>query len=100
MGDGISASTKNATPNWDMYLAESDVIRNGHGICMAKSHLYATILRNSGIPAAFCYQILGAKQKNHFYPHGFNAVYFKSLGKWVRLDARGNKPGQNAKFSV
>lgn len=155
IGDGISVSTKNPHPNWDMYLAEtdvvdykspevqqvcrqfepfrgdevllaekafyfvqnefphssdckrtelavsaSDVIKNGHGICMAKSHLYAAILRNFGIPAGFCYQILCAKQKNHFYPHGFNAVYFKSLKKWVRLDPRGNKPGQNAKFST
>ena len=29
--------------------------------------------------------------------HGFNAVY---LGKWVKLDARGNKTGIQAAFSL
>lgn len=84
----------------ELSITASDVIKNGHGICMAKSHLFAAILRNFGIPVGFCYQILRAKTPNHFYPHGFNAVYFKSLGRWIRLDARGNKPGQNARFSV
>lgn len=84
----------------ELSITASDVIKNGHGICMAKSHLFAAILRNFGIPTGFCYQILCGKQKNHFYPHGFNAVYFKSLEKWIRLDARGNKKGQNARFSI
>ena len=29
-----------------------------------------------------------------------NTVYIDSLQKWIRLDARGNKPGVNAKFSL
>ncbi len=84
----------------ELSISASDVIKNGHGICFAKSHLYAAILRNFGIPCGFCYQILCAKQKNHFYPHSLNAVYFYELKRWVRLDVRGNKPGQNAKFSI
>ncbi|MDD6929254.1 MAG: transglutaminase domain-containing protein [Treponema sp.] len=84
----------------ELSISASDVIKNGHGLCFAKSHLYAAILRNFGIPCGFCYQILCAKEKNHFYPHSLNAVYFKTLNKWIHLDARGNKPGQNAKFSI
>lgn len=84
----------------ELSIKASDVIKNGHGLCMAKSHLYAAMLRYFGIPCGFCYQILRAKTPNHFYPHGLNAVYFESLGKWVRLDPRGNKAGQDARFSI
>lgn len=30
----------------------------------------------------------------------FNAVYLYSLGRWIRLDARGNHEGVNAQFST
>lgn len=83
----------------ELSISASDVIKNGHGLCFAKSHLFAAILRNFGVPVGFCYQILEGS-RNHFYPHGLNAVYFEDLKKWVRLDARGNAPGQNARFSV
>ncbi len=32
--------------------------------------------------------------------HGLNAVYLKSINQWIRLDARGNKEGINAQFSI
>ena len=32
--------------------------------------------------------------------HGLNGVYLREYGKWIRLDARGNKPGVNAQFSI
>ncbi len=32
--------------------------------------------------------------------HGLNAVYMKDLDRWIRLDARGNKPGVDARFSI
>ena len=32
--------------------------------------------------------------------HGLIAVYVESLKKWIRLDARGNKDGVNAQFSL
>jgi hypothetical protein len=32
--------------------------------------------------------------------HGLNAVYIEDLNKWIRLDARGNKSGVNAQFSL
>jgi transglutaminase-like putative cysteine protease len=77
----------------------SDVLRSGHGICYAKSHLLAAILRYHGIPAGFCYQRLREENSPSGYVlHGLNAVYFSCPGKWVRLDARGNKPGVDVQF--
>ncbi|WP_048138298.1 MULTISPECIES: transglutaminase family protein [unclassified Methanosarcina] len=80
----------------------SEVLEAGHGICCAKSHLLAAMLRYFGIPTGFCYQKLCSGQEgiNRKVLHGLNAVYLKDLNKWVRLDARGNKPGVDAQFSI
>lgn len=32
--------------------------------------------------------------------HGLNGVYIKDYKKWIRLDARGNKTGVDAQFSI
>ena len=32
--------------------------------------------------------------------HALNGVFLKSLNRWIRLDARGNKPGVQAEFSI
>jgi len=69
----------------------SDVLRERVGICHAKAHLLAALLRAQGIPAGFCYQELSAL-------HGLNAVYLH--GKWARLDARGNRTGARGEFSL
>ena len=69
----------------------SDVLRERVGICHAKAHLLAALLRAQGIPAGFCYQELSAL-------HGLNAVHLR--GKWVRLDARGNRTGAGGEFSL
>ncbi|WP_372669918.1 transglutaminase domain-containing protein [Amycolatopsis kentuckyensis] len=69
----------------------SDVLRERVGICYAKAHLLAALLRAQGIPAGFCYQELSAL-------HGLNAVHLR--GKWVRLDARGNRTGAHGEFSL
>jgi transglutaminase-like putative cysteine protease len=79
----------------------SEVLEAGHGICCAKAHLFAAMLRYFGIPAGFCYQKLSLSQDiNTKFLHGLNAVYLKDLDKWIRLDARGNKPGRDAQFSI
>lgn len=80
----------------------SEVLEFGHGICCAKSHLFAAMLRFYGIPAGFCYQKLCSGQEgiNRKVLHGLNAVYLKDLNRWIRLDARGNKPGVDAQFSI
>ncbi|HEY8909382.1 MAG TPA: transglutaminase-like domain-containing protein [Desulfosporosinus sp.] len=80
----------------------SEVLREKQGICYAKSHLLAAILRSLGIPTGFCYQklILDDEIKPWIILHGLNAIYIKSLRKWIRVDARGNKDGVSAEFSL
>lgn len=77
----------------------SDVLAQGTGYCYAKSHLLAALLRANGIPAGLCYQRLSVAGDGAPYClHGLNAVHLEAHG-WVRLDARGNKPGVEARFT-
>ena len=80
----------------------SEVLKAGHGICFAKSHLLAALLRCKSVPAGFCYQklILDDETAPVLVYHGLNGVYIKDYEKWIRLDARGNKTGVNAQFSI
>lgn len=80
----------------------SEVLKTGHGICFAKAHLLAALLRYKSIPAGFCYQklILDDETTPVLIYHGLNGVYIKDSRKWIRLDARGNKSGVNAQFST
>jgi len=84
--------------SWDIQNAlitwkASAVLEKKHGLCYAKSHLLAALLRANGIPAGMCYQYLrlDGTQQSELILHGLNAVHFASIGRWVRLDARGNK---------
>jgi transglutaminase-like putative cysteine protease len=77
----------------------SEVLRSGSGICYAKSHLLAALLRANEIPAGLCYQRLSRDDKGPpFCLHGLNAVYLSDFG-WYRIDSRGNKEGVNAQFT-
>ena len=80
----------------------SEVLHHGTGICFAKSHLLAALLRAVTIPAGFCYQVLRLDPlvDNETVLHGFNAIYLATLDKWIRVDARGNTNGINAQFSI
>lgn len=80
----------------------SEVLREKVGICWAKANLLAALMRANGIPAGICYQrlTLGDTPDTGYCIHALNAVYLKSVGRWVRLDARGNKPGVCAQFST
>ncbi|MGW3140469.1 transglutaminase-like domain-containing protein [Streptomyces sp. NPDC001139] len=69
----------------------SDVLEQGTGICYAKSHALAALLRAEDIPTALCYQKFDVV-------HGLVAVRFH--GAWHRQDPRGNKPGVDAQFSL
>ncbi|PLX84958.1 MAG: Cro/Cl family transcriptional regulator [Desulfuromonas sp.] len=90
--------------SWDYRLnpvtcRASEVLRHGTGYCDAKSHLLAALLRARGIPAGFCYQRLSLKGDSAPYClHGMNAVHLPGHG-WYRVDARGNKPGVDARFT-
>ncbi len=80
----------------------SEVLEHGEGICYAKSHLLAALLRRQSLPAGICYQrlTLGDTPETGYCVHALNTVFLPSLGRWIRLDARGNKPGVNAQFSM
>lgn len=74
-------------------VTAEDVVRKGHGICYAKSHLLAALMRSAGIPAGFCYQltILDDETAPYLVVHALNAIFLDaegSVGRWVRLDAR------------
>ena len=80
----------------------SDVLLVREGICYAKAHLLAAVLRCNRIPAGFCYQriLLDDDLAPYLVLHGLNAVYIAKYDRWVRLDTRGNKPGVDAQFSL
>lgn len=79
----------------------SEVLAHKHGICCAKAHLLAAILRYLNIPAGFCYQWLTSDDDpNLLVLHGLNGVYLQSVKKWIRLDARGNKTSVKAEFNI
>ncbi|MFH8974591.1 transglutaminase domain-containing protein [Streptomyces sp. NPDC017890] len=69
----------------------SDVLEQRTGICYAKAHALAALLRAEDIPTALCYQRFDVV-------HGLVAVRFN--GAWHRQDPRGNKPGVEARFSL
>lgn len=77
----------------------SEVLRHRTGICYAKAHLLAALLRAAGIPTGLCYQVLRYDTSSErLVVHGLNGIYLESLGRWIRVDARGNKPGVNAQL--
>lgn len=87
--------------SWDVAdprvtLTAGEVLEHRVGLCYAKSHLLAALLRGEGIPTGLCYQRLvdGAR----FVLHGLVAVHLR--GDWHRQDARGNKEGVDAQFSL
>ena len=92
-----SFDTKNAT----VTINAEDALAQHEGICFAKSHVLATLLRGMGIPAGFCYQRVLRKGtvESGYALHGLNAVHLPDVG-WFRLDPRGNKPGIDAQFST
>jgi transglutaminase-like putative cysteine protease len=93
--------------SWDIQSTRvtckaSEVLNYKEGICYAKANLLAALLRSQGIPTGFCYQrlmIFDTPDKGYSL-HALNGVFLKSLNKWIRLDARGNKPGVQAEFSI
>ena len=78
----------------------SDVLKHETGICHAKSNLLAALLRSQGIPVGFCFQrcTLMDDDSAGYCVHCYNAVWLD--GRWIKLDARGNKAGVNAQFSL
>lgn len=70
----------------------SEVLALGHGLCFAKSHLLAALLRFAGHPAGFCYvKLVDDEKPGRFVLHGFVAVRWQPTGSWILLDPRGNR---------
>lgn len=78
----------------------SDVLKYKTGICHAKANLLAAFLRSQKIPAGFCFQhaTLADDDSLGYCVHCYNAIYLDN--KWIKVDARGNKKGVNAQFSL
>lgn len=59
----------------------SETLRHRSGLCYAKSHLLAALLRANGIPTGFGYQRLKADPAGKaFCLHGFNVIHLPTLG--------------------
>ncbi|MFG2941877.1 transglutaminase domain-containing protein [Streptomyces sp. NPDC048282] len=76
----------------------SDVLERRTGICYAKAHALAALLRAEDIPTALCYQRLAHDGGAGHAVHGLVAVRLD--GAWHRQDPRGNKAGVDARFSL
>lgn len=97
--DVTSASRRAALEGMDaqrlrrgVSCSASEVLALGHGLCYAKSHLLAALLRFAGHPTGFCYvRLVDDERPGRFVLHGFNAVYWPPSASWILLDARGNR---------
>jgi transglutaminase-like putative cysteine protease len=70
----------------------SEVLSQGTGLCYAKSHLLAGLLRYAGFPTGFCYmRLVDDERPGRFVLHGFNAIYWAATESWIYCDARGNR---------
>lgn len=78
----------------------SDVLEQRTGICYAKSHALTALLRAAAVPAGLCYQRLTEDDGSDPVVHGLIALLLPGRERWSRLDARGNKPGVEASFSL
>ena len=82
----------------EVTINAEDVLEKKEGICFAKAHVLASLLRGMGIPTGFCYQLKN-DPKLGFSLHGLNAIYIEDTG-WFRVDPRGNKSGIDAQFTT
>lgn len=79
-------------------ITASDALSERVGLCYAKSHLLAAVLRAQGVPTGLCYQRLADDATNRAVVHGLVAVHLNN--SWHRQDPRGNKPGVDAQFGT
>lgn len=82
-------------------ISAEDALEKKEGICFAKSHVLAALLRGLDIPTGFCYQRMMRQGtvESGYALHGLNAIYLDDYG-WFRVDPRGNKEGIHSEFSI
>ena len=81
----------------------SQVLKERQGLCYAKSHLLAGMLRYAGFPTGFCYARLASEDsRSGFVLHGFNAVYWSATESWLFVDASGRAgtPAATVRFEA
>ncbi len=80
----------------------SEVLEAGSSICWGKANLLAALLRANGIPSGISYQVLTKAETpdSGYMVHALNTAYVDDEVGWIRLDARGNKEGVEAQFSL
>jgi transglutaminase-like putative cysteine protease len=83
-------------------ISASDTLEQKAGVCLAKSHLLAALLRGMGIPTGLCYQNVTklGEPESIYELHGLNAVYINELYTWFRVDPIGNTPEVKSGFSI
>ncbi|GAE37509.1 hypothetical protein [Halalkalibacter akibai] len=92
----------------DDYLIELDEVNYSHPKIKAKAEKLFNTSQTEiekakvAFESGFCYQrlMLFDTPEKGYSLHALNAVYLKSQNKWLRLDARGNKTGVDAQFSI
>lgn len=77
-------------------IRASDALLNGTGLCYAKAHLLAALLRLQQIPTGLCYQRL--TEGNGHVVHGLVAIWLRD--GWKRQDPRGSTNGTTAEFNL
>ena len=81
----------------------TEVMKFNTGICYAKSHLLAAMMRYAKIPCGFCYQVFEnplANKNQRLALHGLNAIYLEEVSSWRRIDPRGNRSDICTTFSI
>lgn len=82
----------------DVTCSASETLSHKSGLCYAKSHLLAALLRANGIPTGFGYQRVKADPEGKtFRLHGFNVIHLPGIG-WYRADPRGDREGVHTTF--
>ncbi|MEZ4331122.1 MAG: transglutaminase-like domain-containing protein [Myxococcota bacterium] len=91
--DRSSAAHASQSDRRGIACRASEVLALGHGLCFAKSHLLAALLRIAGHPAGFCYaRLVDDERPRRFVLHGFVAAFWSPSRRWLLLDPRGDRP--------
>lgn len=94
--DNIRHSADHGDPQ--VTVTASETLHHRTGLCYAKSHLLAAVLRANGIPCGLVYQRLATCDAGTaFCLHGLNAVWLPDFG-WYRIDSRGDRPDVVTRF--